>query len=88
MEYHDEIEEMRALYLKVEESQERVRIETESLRQTQRAVKVQENRILVSSEQLEQKQAEFQAKGELLFTILSLPPLIHGVHSARCAGRE
>lgn len=64
VEYHDEIEAMRALCLRVEESQERVRIETDRLRENEQAVKVQENKILASSEQIEQKQAEFQAKGE------------------------
>ena len=63
LEYHDEIEAMRALCLRVEESQQRVRMETEKLREDEQAVKVQENKILASSEQIEQKQAEFQAKG-------------------------
>ncbi|EJF66761.1 hypothetical protein DICSQDRAFT_47154 [Dichomitus squalens LYAD-421 SS1] len=62
LEYHDEIEAMRALCLKVEESQERVRVETEHLRENEKAVKTQENKILASSEQIELKQAEFQAK--------------------------
>lgn len=64
MEYHDEIEAMRALCSKVEESQERVRQETEHLRENENAVRIQENKVLASSEQIEQKQAEFQAKGE------------------------
>ena len=72
VEYHDEIEAMRALCLKVEESQERVRLETEHLRENEKAVKIQENKILASSEQIELKQAEFQAKGECVrFVILS-----------------
>ena len=72
VEYHDEIEAMRALCLKVEESQERVRLETEHLRENEKAVKIQENKILASSEQIELKQAEFQAKGERTpFAILS-----------------
>ncbi|RDX55787.1 hypothetical protein OH76DRAFT_569564 [Lentinus brumalis] len=62
LEYHDEIEGMRALCLRVEESQERVRIETDSLRRNEQAVKLQESKILASSEQIELKQAEFQAK--------------------------
>ncbi|KAI1797945.1 hypothetical protein LXA43DRAFT_982732 [Ganoderma leucocontextum] len=62
VEYHDEIEGMRTLCLKVEESQERVRIETEQLRENEKAVKIQENKVLASSEQIERKQAEFQAK--------------------------
>ncbi|KAI0756924.1 hypothetical protein C8Q80DRAFT_1092635 [Daedaleopsis nitida] len=61
-EYHDEIEAMRVLCLRVEESQERVKIETEHLRRDEHAVKIQEHKILSSSEQIEQKQAEFQAK--------------------------
>ena len=74
VEYHDEIEAMRALCLKVEESQERVRLETEHLRENEKAVKIQENKILASSEQIELKQAEFQAKGECApFVFLSLP---------------
>ena len=63
VEYHDGIEAMRALCMKVEVSQERVRQETEQLRENEHAVKIQENKILASSEQIEQKQAEFQAKG-------------------------
>ncbi|RPD55803.1 hypothetical protein L226DRAFT_565053 [Lentinus tigrinus ALCF2SS1-7] len=62
VEYHDEIEAMRALCLRVEESQERVRLETDNLRRNEQAVKLQENKILASSEQIELKQAEFQAK--------------------------
>lgn len=65
LEYHDEIEAMRVLCQRVEESQERVRIETEQLHQNQQAAKLQENKILISSEQIEQKQSEFQAKGAL-----------------------
>ena len=55
---------MRHMCIEVEVSQERVRLETESLRQNQMMVKAQENKILISSEQLAHKQAEFQAKGE------------------------
>ncbi|KAI0801194.1 hypothetical protein C8Q74DRAFT_1364833 [Fomes fomentarius] len=62
LEYHDEIEAMRVLCQRVEESQERVRIETEQLHQNQQAARLQENKILISSEQIEQKQSEFQAK--------------------------
>ncbi|KAI0375068.1 hypothetical protein BV20DRAFT_960124 [Pilatotrama ljubarskyi] len=62
VEYHCEIQTMRDLCMKVEESQERVRIETENLRRDQQAVRAQENKILASSEQIEQKQQEFLAK--------------------------
>ena len=66
---------MRALCLRVEESQERVRIETEHLHDDQEAVKVQEHKILASSEQIELKQAEFQAKGKFHFRLnMTLPP--------------
>ena len=73
VEYHDEIEAMRALCLRVEESQERVRLETDNLRRNEQAVKLQENKILASSEQIELKQVEFQAKGMHL-SHSSLPP--------------
>ena len=54
---------MRDLCMKVEDSQERVRIETENLRRDQQAVRAQEHKILASTEQIEQKQQEFLAKG-------------------------
>ncbi|KAI0639471.1 hypothetical protein C8Q77DRAFT_65949 [Trametes polyzona] len=60
--YHCEVETMRSLCMKVDESQERVRIETENLRRDQAAVRAQENRILASTEEIEQRQQEFLAK--------------------------
>ncbi|KAI8990502.1 hypothetical protein BD414DRAFT_413539 [Trametes punicea] len=60
--YRCEIETMRDLCMKVEESQERVRIETEKLHRDQQAVRAQEHKILASTEQIEQKQQEFLAK--------------------------
>ena len=61
--YEEEIDAMRHLCITVEEAQERVKLETENLRQNQQMVKIQENRILARGEQLAKKQAEFQAKG-------------------------
>ncbi|KAI0778253.1 hypothetical protein BD413DRAFT_466587 [Trametes elegans] len=60
--YHCELETMRDLCMKVDESHERIRLETENLRNNQQAVRVQENKILASTEQIEQKQQEFLAK--------------------------
>ncbi|KAI0669829.1 hypothetical protein C8Q78DRAFT_1037958 [Trametes maxima] len=60
--YQCEVETMRSLCMKVEDSQERVRIETENLRRDQQAVRAQENKILASTEQIELKQQEFLAK--------------------------
>ncbi|KAI0655146.1 hypothetical protein C8Q70DRAFT_924378 [Cubamyces menziesii] len=62
IEYRCEIQTMRDLCMKVEDSQERVRIETENLRRDQQAVRAQEHKILASTEQIEQKQQEFLAK--------------------------
>ena len=70
VDYHDEVEAMRALLMRVEESEERVRLESEVLRHNREAVRTQENKILASSEQVEQKQAEFQAKGQ--WTLVNL----------------
>ncbi|KAI0651921.1 hypothetical protein C8Q79DRAFT_897991 [Trametes meyenii] len=60
--YQWEVETMRNLCMKVEDTQERVRIETENLRRDQQAVRAQENKILASTEQIELKQQEFLAK--------------------------
>ncbi|KAH9858130.1 hypothetical protein C2E23DRAFT_718857 [Lenzites betulinus] len=60
--YHCEVETMRDLCMKVEDTQERVRIETENLRRDQAAVRVQENKILANTEEIERKQHEFLAK--------------------------
>ncbi|KAI0825065.1 hypothetical protein BC628DRAFT_284419 [Trametes gibbosa] len=60
--YHCEVETMRDLCMQVEDTQERVRIETENLRRDQAAVRVQENKILANTEEIERKQQEFLAK--------------------------
>ncbi|OSD03134.1 hypothetical protein PYCCODRAFT_1434553 [Trametes coccinea BRFM310] len=60
--YQCEIQTMRDLCMKVEESQERVRIETERLHRDQQAVRAQESKLLANTEQIEQKQQEFLSK--------------------------
>lgn len=61
--YHCEVETMRSLCMKVEDTQERIRMETECLRRDQALVRAQESKILANTEHIEQKQHEFLAKG-------------------------
>ncbi|EIW64598.1 uncharacterized protein TRAVEDRAFT_62125 [Trametes versicolor FP-101664 SS1] len=60
--YHCEVETMRNLCMKVEDTQERIRMESECLRRDQALVRAQESKILANTEQIEQKQQEFLAK--------------------------
>lgn len=54
---------MKGLCRKVAQSAERVRIETENLRNDEAAVREQEQRLLERSEELEKRESLFQDKG-------------------------